>query len=196
MTVLAIYFTAVPELNLADWIMYIGVSAPAMALFVMQLIWPDKFAYAWANWYFSFLAFFFDTAFVIMQTILILQLKSEIGEGQIRFRVSEEGNPVGPHLVSDAHLSATSAEFVHRGLQALPKRYFDIMALYHDGATEFEWKNGDATVTTSSDMLTAYLVLDWFGYLLLGYFTLINYSHFRAALKWADYTNGKFALSM
>jgi len=51
-------------------------------------------------------------------------------------------------------------------------------ALFHDGAEKFEWKNGDATLTNSSELLTAYLVLDWVGYLLLGYFTLINYSHF------------------
>ena len=85
---------------------------------------------------------------------------------------------MSPHLVNDAHLSLSSAEFVRRGLEALPKRYFDMTALFHDGAEKFEWKNGDATLTNSSELLTAYLVLDWVGYLLLGYFTLINYSHF------------------
>jgi len=81
MTILGIYYTVVPELNYSDWILYVGVSAPAMALFVMQLVFPDSFAYAWANWYFSFFAFILDTVFIIMQTILILQLKGEIGEG-------------------------------------------------------------------------------------------------------------------
>ena len=36
-------------------------------------------------------------------------------------------------------------------------------------------------------MLNLYIWLDWFAFLLFGYFTLINYSHFVAAKAWTDF---------
>ena len=51
------YFIAKPVLTTQDWIAFAGICSPATALFVMQVIFPEKFAYAWANWYFSFVAY-------------------------------------------------------------------------------------------------------------------------------------------
>ena len=184
----SLYFIYVPQLTLQDWIVFVGVCTPASALLILQIIWPDKFAYAWANWYFSFVAYILGTIYIIMQTLLLMSLKSEIGTGQIRFRMSEAGNPLSPQMVSDSHLSDSSADFVREGLAALPKRYFDFQSLYHDGATEFKWENGEATATTSAAVLNLYIWLDWFGYLAFGYFTLVNYSHFVKAKTWTDYT--------
>eukprot|EP00354_Favella_ehrenbergii_P006312 CAMPEP_0170458208 /NCGR_PEP_ID=MMETSP0123-20130129/5242_1 /TAXON_ID=182087 /ORGANISM="Favella ehrenbergii, Strain Fehren 1" /LENGTH=222 /DNA_ID=CAMNT_0010722255 /DNA_START=22 /DNA_END=690 /DNA_ORIENTATION=- len=195
MLLFSLYFIVVPQLTLQDWIAFVGITSPASALLVLQVIWPDKFAYAWANWYFSFLAYILGTLYIIMQTFLILKLKSEIGVGQIRFRMSEAGNPLSPQLVSDAHLSESSAEFVRQGLAALPKRYFDFQALYHENATEFEWENGEAVATTTASMLNLQLWLDWFFFLFFGYFTLINYSHFNEAKKWTDFTSQTWSLS-
>ena len=120
MAILTIYYLFKETLTVQDWIMFIGVSSPATALVVMQIIFSDKFQYAWANWYFSFLAFILATIYITLQILLILQLKSSIGSGQIRFRMSEAGNPLSPQLVSDDHLSNEDADFVRRGLEALP----------------------------------------------------------------------------
>ena len=182
-------------MTVQDWIVFVGICSPATALFVMQLIYQDKFAYAWANWYFSFFAYILGSIYIIMNTIYLAQLMGEIGEGQIRFRLSEAGNPVGPHLVNDQHLSAASADFVHQALEALPKRYFEVQALYHANDEEFDWANGDATLQTSSGALTTYMVLDWLIYLLFAYLVLVNYSHFVAAKTWTDYTGQTWALS-
>lgn len=191
----SVYFILVPTLTFQDWIAFIGICSPASSLLILQVIWPDKFAYAWANWYFSFLAYILGTIYIILQTFMLISLKSEIGVGQIRFRMSEAGNPLSPSLVSDAHLSDHSAEYVRQALAALPKRYFDIQALYHENATEFKWENGEAVATTSANVLNLYIWLDWFAYIFFGYFTLVNYSHFSAAKKWTDYTSQTWNLT-
>lgn len=77
---------------------------------------------------------------------------------------------------------------MRNGLSALPKRYFDIQALYHDGATDFKWENGEAVVDSTSGMISLFIILDWLGYIFFVYLVLINYSHFIAAKKWTDYT--------
>ena len=71
----------------------------------------------------------------------------------------------------------------------------DIQSFYHDGATEFSWENGDATKTTSEAVLNLQLWISVIAYIVFGYFTLINYSHFDTAKSWADYTSGGFNLS-
>ena len=186
---LSVYYILAPALTAQDWIVFIGICSPASALLFMQLIFQDKFAYAWANWYFSFFGFLLGTIYVIMNTIYLAQLMGEIGEGQIRFRLSEAGNPMGPHLINDQHLSAESADFVHHGLEALPKRYFDIQALYHGNDKEFSWANGDATLERNSSTLQLFIIFDWIFYVLFGYLVLTNYSHFVAAKSWTDYKN-------
>ena len=90
-------------------------------------------------------------------------------------------------------MSAESADFVHQGLEALPKRYFDVQSLYHGNSKEFNWANGDATLETSSGTLVTYMVLDWLVFFFFCYLVLINYSHFVAAKSWADFKN--FTLS-
>ena len=125
------YFIAKPELTTQDWIAFAGICSPATALFVMQVVFPDKFAYAWANWYFSFVAYLLGLAYIIMQTQLIWELQGVISNGEIRFRVNQAGNPLSPQLVSDSHLSEADADFVRSGLDALPRRYTDIMQLSH-----------------------------------------------------------------
>ena len=75
------------------------------------------------------------------------------------------------------------------GLEAMPKRYYDVQALFHTDSEEFSWDNGDATKTTSKAVLNLFIWLDWFLYLFFGYLTLINYSHFIAAKSWSDYSN-------
>ena len=77
---------------------------------------------------------------------------------------------------------------LRRGLDAFPKRYYDIQALYHGDEENFSWDNGDATNTTSVEVLTLFLWLDWFLYIFFGYFTLINYSYFVSAKSWSTYT--------
>ena len=99
------------------------------------------------------------------------------------------GNPLAPQLFSDSHLSEADADFVKRGLEALPKRYLDFAALHHFGEDEFKWDNGEATATTPASALNLILYMDWFLFIIFGYFTLINYSHFHAAKSWADYSN-------
>ena len=123
---MAIYYITLPVLTTQDWIVFAGVNCPAMTLLVFQVIWQDKFAYAWANWYFSFVAYLLGTVYILMQTLLIMELKQTISNGEIRFRTNSVGDPLGPTLVNDSNLSEANAEFVHRGLEALPKRYFDI----------------------------------------------------------------------
>ena len=81
MLAMSVFFIIVPQLTIQDWIVFVGVCTPASALLILQIIWPDKFAYAWANWYFSFLAYILGTIYIIMQTLLLLSLQSEIGHG-------------------------------------------------------------------------------------------------------------------
>ena len=126
MLLASLYYIITPTLTIQDWIVFVGVCSPASALLGLQIYKQDNFAYAWTNWYFSFAAFCFATIFIVMQTLMLLDMISAVGEGQIRFRVSELGNPLAPELLSDKYTSMQDQDLVRRGLEALPKRYYDI----------------------------------------------------------------------
>ena len=170
---LCIYFISVPELTTQDWIAFVGICCPATAMLILQLYKSTEFAYAWANWYFSFLALVLGTVYIFMQTMMLRQMKNSIGSGEIRFRINQAGNPLSPQLVSDNHMSLADSEWVHKALLGMPQRYYDVQSLYHNGETEFQWNNGEATLTTSAAVLNLFLWLDWFGYLFFAYLVVI-----------------------
>ena len=63
------------------------------------------FGYAWTNWYFTALAFALASFFILVQTVSLMSMVRGIGEGNIRFRVSEFGNPLTPELIADPNTS-------------------------------------------------------------------------------------------
>ena len=106
MTTMSFYYIFYPELSFHDWLAFIFITCPATALFGLLLVDQEaKFGYAMANWYFSAVAFIFGFVFIIMQTIMLQNMKGTIGNGSIQFRVAESGNPLSPHLVGAEHLS-------------------------------------------------------------------------------------------
>ena len=124
---------------------------------------------------------------------MLQRMKSSIGSGSIQFRVNEAGDPLSPHLVGEAAYG--EEDFVNRGLDALPKRYYDIQNLLHRGHEEFQWNNGDATKTTSVSVLNLFIWLDIVLYLIFAYFTIVNYSFFLSAKSWSTYTSGGWNLA-
>ena len=117
---------------------------------------------------------------------MLQRMKGSIGNGSIQFRVSEAGYPLSPQLVGDAAYG--EEDFINRSLDALPKRYYDIQSFVHAGHDEFQWRNGDATKTTSVSVLNLFIWLDIILYLVFCYFTIINYSFFISAKSWTTYT--------
>ena len=117
---LSIYFILMPELSTQDWIAFVGICCPATAMLILQLYKSDEFAYAWANWYFAFLAFCLGTVYIFMQTLMLRKMKASIGNGEIRFRINEAGNPLAPQLINDTYLSSTDSEWVRRALLGMP----------------------------------------------------------------------------
>ena len=121
-------------------------------------------------------------------------MKNAIGYGAIEFRHAEAGNPLAPRLIGEGY-DSNDYDFVQKGLAAMPKRYFDIQALFHGSQEEFNWANGEATNTTTASVLNLFIWFDWILYLIFGYFTLINYSYFNAAKSFTSYTGATWAIS-
>ena len=62
---------------------------------------------------------------------------------------------------------------MQRGVDALPKRYYDMQALFHGGETDFSWDNGNATKTNSEGILIWFIIMDWLLYIIYCYLILI-----------------------
>ena len=71
MFVMSCYYIYSPTLSFQDWIVFVTVTCPGTALVGMLLYDSTNFAYAWANWYFSFGAYIFGTIYIIMQTLML-----------------------------------------------------------------------------------------------------------------------------
>lgn len=191
MALMTLYYIFYPNLNINDWIALIFITTPAATLAVLLFIDQTNFAYAWANWYFSFVAFIFGTIFIVMQTLMLQRMKKSVGNGSIQFRISEAGNPLSPHLIGEPAFGED--QFVQQSLDAMPKRYYDIQSLVHGGFEDFKWENGDATKSTSVNVLNLFIWLDVTLYFFFCYFTVINYSYFNAAKSWSSYSNYNLA---
>ena len=114
-----------------------------------------------------------------------------MGDGSIQFRVAETGNPLSPHLIGEPAYG--EEDFVKQSLAAMPKRYYDIQSFVHGGYEDFKWENGDATKSTSVNVLNLFIWLDIVLYLVFAYFTAINYSYFNAAKSWSTYSKYNLA---
>ena len=75
----------------------------------------------------------------------------------------------------------------------MPRRFFDVQALFHSDSSNFSWDNGNATKTSSTGVLVWFIIQGWLFYVIFSYFTLINYSYFVSAKKWTAYTGYNLA---
>ena len=191
----SLYFIFTSELSFQDWIAFTLITCPASTFLFLMLYDSTNFSYAWANWYFSFVSFIIGFFYIILQTRALNNLKGKIGNGSIRFRINEAGNPLTPHLVGDSYMTDADYDDVTRTLSGFPKRYYDIQSFFHGYDDEFKWENGDATSSTSLSVINLFIWLDWVLFIAFGYFTLINYSYFIAAKSWTSYTGTTWSLS-
>ena len=65
-TAACIYYCIDSTLTFQDWVVYVGIVCPATTFFGLLLFDSSNFAYAWTNWYFSFLAWGLATLYLIL----------------------------------------------------------------------------------------------------------------------------------
>ena len=65
-TAACIYYCVEPTLTFQDWLVFVGIVCPATTFFGLIIYDSSNFAYAWANWYFSFFACGMATVYVIL----------------------------------------------------------------------------------------------------------------------------------
>ena len=103
----SLFYMFWPTLSIQDWIAFVGVCCPGAAFFGLFMYdWKqEKFGYVWANWYFAFFGWILGSVYIIWQTITLSLMIKAIGDGEIRFRKAELGNPLGPNFMADEYTS-------------------------------------------------------------------------------------------
>ena len=169
MTALCIYYIFINNLGWGGWIFFLLAATPMMVTFVWMLVKMNDsklWFYAWINWYFTFFAWILGSIQFVVQTVVLSVMITKAGKANLLYPESAE------ELFSKDPL-------MMQGYKALPDRFHEIVAFFHDDGDTDTYKEPKIYGERTRAQLGWLMFGMWLAYIFQLYFTLVNYSYWK-----------------